>query len=383
MVDNSYIILTPYFPSKESYVGSYIYDQAKAINNNSQYNVVIIKLVSFFSKEEDYIFQDFDVKVFKVFDLPFFILPGIFNYFNSIRFREFFRQNRLLDNCSVIHSHVSYPSAYLANAIASILETKTIIQHHGIDALQLLNGRFKLLRIFQQSFIKRRSIKQLNKIGLSVYVSNRVMNEIHSYNAYISKNEYVLYNGVDRKKFYNTGKQKNSNFYKIGCVANFWPIKDQISLIKAVHLLVSSGVNDIRLNLIGSGKTLDSCKEYVKSNFLELYVCFQQEIPHHQLNDFYNSLDLFVLPSYYEALGCVFLEAWATDTPIIAIRNQGISELIPEDEVNNLLSEERNPESLKEKILAEYKKRRLYKFDVKYDIKKTISEFLKLPFFND
>tara|TARA_B100001142_G_scaffold35752_2_gene31551 strand:- start:15237 stop:16331 length:1095 start_codon:yes stop_codon:yes gene_type:complete len=364
-------------------MGSYVYDQAKAINNTPAYKVRIIKLVSFFSKEEDYIFQDFDVKIFKVFDLPFFILPGVFNFFNAIRFREFFRTNRLLENSSVIHSHVSYPSAYLANAIASILDTKTIIQHHGIDALQLLNGRFKLLRRLQQSFIKRRSIKQLNKIGLSVYVSNRVRNEIHSYNAYISKDEYVLYNGVDRTKFYNTGKKKNSNIYKIGCVANFWPIKDQISLIKAVHLLVKSGVNDIRLNLIGSGKTLDSCKEYVKSNVLDLYVYFKEEMPHHKLNDFYNSLDLFVLPSYYEALGCVFLEAWATDIPIIAVRNQGISELIPEDEVNNLLSEERNPESLKEKILAEYKKRRSYEFDSKYDIKNTISEFLKLPFFND
>ena len=72
MADNMYVIITPYFPSKESHIGSYIYDQAKAISNTKEYKVRIIKLVSFFSTEKDYNYQDFDVKVFKVFDLPFF-----------------------------------------------------------------------------------------------------------------------------------------------------------------------------------------------------------------------------------------------------------------------------------------------------------------------
>jgi glycosyltransferase involved in cell wall biosynthesis len=360
-----------------------VYDQAKTINNTQEYNVLIIKVVSFFSKERDYTFKEFDVMVFKVFDLPFFVLPGIFNWLNSIRFRNFFQSNKLLGFLSVIHSHVSYPSAYLTNAVSLISKAKTIIQHHGIDSLQVFNGRFKLITRAQKSFIKKRSILQLNKIGLNVYVSKRVRNELHSYNTYNPKSEYVLYNGVDRTKFYNKGKQKNSDIYKIGCIANFWPIKDQISLIKAVHLLVEKGINDIRLHLIGSGETLDSCKEYVRSNILESYVYFNDEMSHHKLNDFYNSLDLFVLPSYYEALGCVFLEAWATDLPIISARNQGISELIPENELNNLLSKERSPESLKEKILGEYKKKRAYKFDNKYDIKNTISEFLKLSFFDD
>ena len=59
------------------------------------------------------------------------------------------------------------------------------------------------------------------------------------------------------------------------------------------------------------------------------------------------------------------------------------AELIPDNEVDNLLSEERNSDSLKEKILGEYKRRRSYKFDNRYDIRNTISEFLKLPFFDD
>ena len=381
MQNNVYIIVTPFFPNEESYIGSYIYDQAKELNKH--YAVRVIKLVSFFSMERDYTYQEFDVMVFKVFDLPFFVLPGVFNSINSLRFRNFIKNNNLLKYLNIIHSHVSYPSAYLANAISPISKAKTIIQHHGIDVLQTLNGRLKFVRKLQKKFISNQSIKQLNKIGMNVYVSKKVRSNIRSHKMYNPKNEYVLYNGVDRTKFYNNGQKKNNDIFFIGCVANFWHIKDQISLIQAVHKIINSGLDNIRLNFIGSGVTLVNCKQYVKSHDLEAYITFEKELPHHKLNDFYNSIDLFVLPSYYEALGCVFIEAWATDTPIISVKNQGISELIPEHELDNLLSDERCPESLKEKILAEYSKRREYKFDHRYDIKNTISEFLKLPFFND
>ena len=381
MQNNVYIIITPFFPSEVSHIGSYVYDQAKELNK--YYAIRVIKVVSFFSIERDYIYKEFDVMIFKVLDLPFFILPGIFNSINSLRFRNFIENNNLLKYLNVIHAHVSYPSAYLANAISPISKAKTIIQHHGIDVLQILNGRLKFARKLQKIFISNQSIKQLNKIDMNVYVSKKVRSNIRSYKTYNPKNEYVLYNGVDRTKFYNNGQKQKNDIFLIGCVANFWHIKDQISLIKAVHKIINSGLDNIRLNFIGSGVTLVNCKHYVKSHNLETYITFEKELPHHKLNDFYNSIDLFVLPSYYEALGCVFIEAWATDTPIISVKNQGISELIPEHELDNLLSEERCPESLKEKILSEYSKRREYKFDHKYDIKNTISEFLKLPFFND
>ena len=198
-----YIVISPLFPSDNSHAGSYVYDQVKTIIDLSDYNVKVIKVTSIFSLEKDYNFKGIEVKLFKVFDLPFFIFPGLFNWVNTIRIKQFFKAHNLVAELDVIHAHVCYPSAYLANSIATVLNVRTMIQHHGIDALQLLNGRLSFITKVQKKILINRSLKQLNKIDLNISVSNRVRNELHLYPNYFPAQEYVLYIGVDRTKFYN------------------------------------------------------------------------------------------------------------------------------------------------------------------------------------
>ena len=381
MKDKKYIIISPLFPSDKSHVGSYVYDQAKALVDVTNYDISIIKVVSFFNFQSDYKFKGINVKIFKVLDFPFFIFPGIFHWINSFRIKRFFKTHKLDCNLEIIHAHVCYPSVYLANVISSIVNIKVIAQHHGIDALQLLNCRFNFFRNIQRRFLKKRSLLEINKAGLNVSVSERVRRELRSFKHYYPNTEYILYNGVDTTKFYNKKKLKHNNMYVIGCIANFWKIKNHISLIKALELIVLEGFYDINLRLIGSGRELYKCKKYVQDNNLTSYVQFENERSHKMINNFYNEIDLFVLPSYYEALGCVLMEAWATDTPILSIKNQGIEELIPKEEHQNLLADEKSPRSLKEKIMGEYNRRRNFPFNDKYNIQNTITDFIKSSFF--
>ena len=78
-----YIIISPLFPSDKSHVGSYVYDQARAIIDLQKHDVKVIKITSVFTLEKDYTFQGIKVKIFKVLDFPFFIFPGIFNLINT------------------------------------------------------------------------------------------------------------------------------------------------------------------------------------------------------------------------------------------------------------------------------------------------------------
>ena len=366
-------MITPFFPSDNSFVGSYVFDQVNEIRNQCDYKIEIVKVVSFFSLEKNYEFGGFRVRIFKVFDLPYFIFPGLFNFLNKVRFLSFLK-NEQINNISYSHSHVAYPAAYLVDN----LDCKKIVQHHGLDVLQLLNGRSYFLRIFQRKYLIKNTIRRLNKVDLNIGVSKLVLQKISAYNLYKPKAEFVLYNGVDTSKFFCLKRKKNKIF-TIGCVANFWEIKDQMTLICAVKSVLLSGV-DIKLKFIGSGPTLNYCKDFVKDHHLSKNIFFKEEIEHSKLNCFYNEIDLFVLPSYFEALGCVYLESWAAGTPFIGVHNQGIAEIVPDRE--NMLINRMNFSELYYKILFfmnnDYKLAPISNFDIRI----TIGNFLNHEIFN-
>ena len=96
----------------------------------------------------------------------------------------------------------------------------------------------------------------LNSVDKVYCVSNYIRNRfIQGIKKDISK-VVVLYNGIDDKKFYFIPESRYSKF-QIGCIANFWDIKDQMSLIKSVEFLRDSHqITDIEIEFIGSGKNV-------------------------------------------------------------------------------------------------------------------------------
>ena len=372
----TYLVVTPFFPNEDSHHGSYIYDQINEIRNQTNFNIIVVKTVGWFSDEQNYEYDNFKVFIFRILDLPSFIFPGLFNFINKNNIISFLSRYNI-DNISIAHGHVAYPSAFLLNCITEYFRCKSILHHHGLDVLQLRHGRIGLLRYLQRSYVTSSVIKQLNKLDLNIAVSNSVLKELRSFTKYSPKSEKVLYNGVNLFNFF-AKERKKSKIYIIGCVANFYKTKDHMTLIKAVHELIILG-KDIRLKLIGLGPTLKLCKSYVNNNNLKKHILFSSYRNHNELNDFYNSIDLFVLPSYYEALGCVYMESWATKTPFIGVYKQGISEVIPFPDL--MLIDACDIVSLKEKILYFMNNDVLIDFETRFDIRNTIKDFLMFDVF--
>ena len=131
----------------------------------------------------------------------------------------------------------------------------------------------------------------------------------------------------------------------IGCVANFTPQKDHLTLLRALDL-ARHDLGDWRLRLIGTGPTLRDCEAFVREHHLQDRVTFEPERPHSELPDFYRSLDLFVLPSRFEAFGCVFAEAWSCGTPFIACATAGAAELLPPADRDRWLVPPHDPPAL-------------------------------------
>jgi glycosyltransferase involved in cell wall biosynthesis len=374
--NKTYLVITPFFPSDISFVGSYIFDQVNEIRNQTNFNIEVVKVVSSFSSEKDYEFKGFKVRIFKLLDIPFFIFPGIFNSINKSRFTSFLKRKKI-ENITISQAHVSYPASYFVED----LNCKKMVQHHGLDVLQLLNGRSNFIMKIQQNYLTGNTIKQLNKADLNIGVSKLVLQKLSEFCTYNPKKEYVLYNGVDTSKFYPKKTDEN-NIFTIGCVANFWEIKDHITLIKSIQLLKEQG-KEILVRLIGTGPTLQMCKDFVLENDLSGNIVFEKEMKHEELNLFYNEIDIFILPSYYEALGCVYMESWATNTPFIAVKYQGVEELIPKELKDKMLVAKSDEVELSEKINFYIQNKTIFEFDKQLNIKSTISNFLKNKIFHD
>jgi glycosyltransferase involved in cell wall biosynthesis len=105
---------------------------------------------------------------------------------------------------------------------------------------------------------------------------------------------------------------------------------------------------DLTLILIGEGEEADRLREMRSKLGLEACVQFRGTTPNPEF--YFSAADLFVLPSVFEGLGIVILEAFRAGLPVIATDIEGPKEII-RDGSTGILVPPKDPESLGKAIL--------------------------------
>ncbi|MCF8332111.1 MAG: glycosyltransferase family 4 protein [Bacteroidales bacterium] len=156
---------------------------------------------------------------------------------------------------------------------------------------------------------------------------------------------FVLYNGM-RAIFSNEAKEESDTFL-IGNAGRLVYQKGQDYLIQLAELLNKESL-DFEIRIAGDGPLEASLKKRIKEAQLQDHVKllgFRKE-----LNSFYNSLDLFVLPSRWEGFGYVMAEAMFHGIPVLAFDVSSNPEIIKDGE-NGYLVPFEDIHKLKEKII--------------------------------
>lgn len=139
----------------------------------------------------------------------------------------------------------------------------------------------------------------------------------------------VIYNGVDWNKFFkpiikaNLSNQPRS-IWRLGAIGRLTEQKGFDILIKALTK-IPQNIN-WQCSIAGSGPQAD----YLNSLIIELGLSDKIKLTDIQADvvQFLNNLDWLIVPSRWEGLGLVILEAGAAGVPVLASQIDGIKEII-------------------------------------------------------
>lgn len=264
---------------------------------------------------------------FNVFDLD---LPYKFDFLAIFKLTKLIKEN----NYDIVH--VQFSPADLFCAIVSLFVDKSvkfILSDYGI-------------------FSKRRSIRLHKPIDRFVYsrykkiicASKLAKDDLLKYIPKLNSKIVVIKNGIKVKNELQDFKHK---VYDLLFVGTLEFRKGVDTLIKSVDILRRNHSMNLTVAIVGEGPKKNEYKNLVKNLSLEDDVKFLGI--RRDVDELMKLSKVFVLPSRWEVLPIVLLEAMANGIPVIATRVGGIPEVF-EDGVDGFLIKPEDPYELADKI---------------------------------
>lgn len=219
----------------------------------------------------------------------------------------------------VIHAHAPLPCGHAAMLLSAELAIPYVVSVHGLDAFstEQVGGR-------AGKWCRRISQRVYRRAGRVICVSERVREQVLQGTGPGCRTS-VVYNGVD-PDFFSPGATTPEHPIVL-CVGNLLPVKGHAVLIRALAA-ISSDFPTLTLEVIGHGPEQPGLEMLAARLGIATRVRFLGRQPRRQVAEAVRRCTIFALPSKYEGLGCVYLEAMAGGKPVIGCRGQGIAEII-------------------------------------------------------
>jgi teichuronic acid biosynthesis glycosyltransferase TuaC len=257
--------------------------------------------------------------------LSYFSLPGGFGLptagaFAFARIVGRIRELQASRRIDLVHAHAALPCGHAAMLLSKELGVPYVVTVHGLDAFstEQVGGRVgDWCRRISQGVYRSSS----RVICISEHVREQVLEGTGP-----SCRTSVVYNGVDAELF-APGNEPSSEGPIVLCVGNLIPIKGHEVLIRSIAALTPN-FPAITLEIVGDGPEHSRLQVLAQQLQVGERVRFLGRQSRQQVAAAMRRCTLFALPSRYEGLGCVYLEAMSVGKPVIGCRGQGIAEII-------------------------------------------------------
>lgn len=166
---------------------------------------------------------------------------------------------------------------------------------------------------------------------------------------------YIMHNAIDSNRIKYIPSMREAlrnhlginNSFVVGCIARFHWQKNHKFLIEIFASLVN--IKNCSLILVGEGPLYNETVELVKKYRLQEKVHFVGTT--NCVEEYLSAMDCFVLPSRYEGLGIVYVEAQAADIETFATEER-VPHEVSFTERMHFISERKNPKEWAEQIIS-------------------------------
>ena len=215
-------------------------------------------------------------------------------------------------NSDVIRAYNPLAQGWLAAYCSDKLKIPFYLSLHSqYDGYRKLMKKKKFKRYlalkYSRKFIEPFVLSKANKITGVYKIIDKYVEDLSG------KHPEIIYNKINLDQFKNGKKILNFNKPLILSVGRLSPEKNHRVLIQAIKNL------DLFLIIIGNGELEPYLKELVKKLNIEYKVIFKKSIPNSEIQNYYKSADLFVLPydPEIEGIPIAVLESIASGLPAI------------------------------------------------------------------
>jgi teichuronic acid biosynthesis glycosyltransferase TuaC len=264
--------------------------------------------------------------------LPFPVLPGL-TAFRAYSMRAQNELTRVLlesnseSKVDVVHAHNLFPDGALCLKGVQAINAPLVVTSHGSDSRVHIHRRARR-KLVEQTLVKTDHL---------IAVSRKVLTELKEAGLNPASAS-VIYNGCAA----HNGRASATPELRgrtVLAVCHLDLVEKGIDiLIQAFgQLKAEPDFEDCRLVLVGGGKNAERLKALVGRTAANGSVFFTGPLEPAQVRERMAQCDLFCLPSWYEAFGIVYLEAMMHGVPVIAVRGQGIAEILTDNETGVLI----------------------------------------------
>jgi glycosyltransferase involved in cell wall biosynthesis len=311
------LTLTPFYPSDKNHVaGCFVAEPLKMMESLGVKSSV--RAVQSYYTEKSKADTEYPAEWMRYISLPGGVglsSAGAFLFAGLISKTRRLHARKPID---LIHAHAALPCGHAAFLLARQFNIPFVVTIHGLDAYftNQVKGRAGewCLRMTRHVFRSASTV-----VCISEVVRQRVLESADGDYA-----TSVVYNGVDPNIF--TPANEPSGL-KILSVGNLIPIKGHDLLLRAVAM-IQSRIPEVSCDIIGEGAELRRLQALAVELKIADKVRFLGRQSRDSVAEALRQCTIFALPSRYEALGCVYLEAMSAAKPVIACRGQGIAEVI-------------------------------------------------------